>query len=160
MDTLLVTKVWRSNFSGNFLDKPWFKVRISVRMAKTTKRPSRILVADDNHAHCYALAKRLIQLGFEVRQAFDGYSALRGSRSLPDLIMMDVNMPGLDGLEVCRRVKRDPHSAHIPIILFSATVDVAECRELAQKAGGVDLFSTEQAVNLEPLIRSLIPKSN
>jgi len=125
-------------------------------MASTSKRPLRILVVDDNRAHCYAVAKRLVQVGYQVRQAYDGFSALRGSRSFPDLILMDVNMPGLDGFEVCRRVKQDPSSAHIPVILFSATVDVDECRALARKAGGIDLFPSEDAINLVPLIQSLI----
>lgn len=129
-------------------------------MPGSQTRPRRILVVDDNRAHCYALAKRMIQLGFEVRQAYDGYSALRGSRAFPDLILMDINMPGLDGFEVCRRVKQDPTSSHIPVILFSATVDVEECRTQARKAGGVDLFPASQTTNLEPLIRSLLTKAN
>ena len=129
-------------------------------MASTPKRPIRVLVVDDNHAHCYAVAKRLIQAGFQVRQAYDGYSALRGSRGFPDLILMDINMPGIDGFEVCRRVKQDPSSAHIPIILFSSTVDVEECRALAQKVGSVELFPAAEAINLGPFIRALMTPSN
>jgi len=129
-------------------------------MASTPKRPLRILVVDDNRAHCYALAKRLLHEGFQVRQAYDGYSALRGSRSFPDLILMDINMPGIDGFEVCRRVKRDPSSAHIPVILFSSTVDVEECRTLAIKAGGVDFFTAAEAINLAPLIHALTASPN
>ncbi len=122
-------------------------------------RPKRILVVDDNHAHCYALAKRLTKMGFQVRQAFDGYSALRGSRGYPDLIMMDINMPGIDGFEVCRRLKQDPTSAHIPVILFSATVDVEASRPLAREVGGIDLFPAAEAINLGTLIKSLISTS-
>jgi CheY-like chemotaxis protein len=129
-------------------------------MAAPPERKICILVADDNRAHCYALAKRLIHCGYQVRQVYDGYSALRGSRGFPDLIMMDVNMPGIDGLEVCRRVKQDPSSAHIPVILFSATVDVEECRVLARNAGGIDLIPAAQAIELVPLIHSLITKWN
>ena len=125
-----------------------------------TKRSPRILVVDDNRAHCYAVAKRLISLGFEVRQAYDGYSALRGSRAFPDLILMDVHMPGIDGFEVCRRVKKDPSSAHIPVLLFSATIDVEECRPLARQVGGEDLFPAAEAINLAPYIQSLITKPN
>jgi len=129
-------------------------------MVSTPLRQKRILVVDDNHAHCYALAKRLTHLGFQVLQAYDRYSALQRSRSCPDLILMDINMPGLDGFEVCRRVKQDPASAHIPIILFSATVDVEESRPLARKAGGVDLFPAADAINLEGLINSLIAQAH
>jgi CheY-like chemotaxis protein len=129
-------------------------------MASTPKRPARILVVDDNRAHCYALAKRLVHEGFQVRQAYDGYSALRGSRGFPDLILMDINMPGLDGFEVCRRVKSDPSSAHIPVILFSATVNVEECRALARKAGGIDLFPAGETANLVPMIQALMKPSN
>lgn len=127
-------------------------------MPASRKRPICVLIADDNHAHCYALAKRMSHLGYQVRQAYDGYGALRSSRTLPDLIMMDVHMPGLDGIEVCRRVKQDPASAHIPIILFSATLDVEECRPLVRAAGGVDLFPASEALNLASLVSSLIPK--
>ena len=129
-------------------------------MASALKRPIRVLVVDDNHAHCYAVAKRLLKEGFQVRQAFDGYSALRGSRGFPDLILMDVNMPGIDGLEVCRRVKRDPLSAHIPVILFSAALNVNECRELVIQAGGVDLFPAAEASNLSGFIQTLVSDSN
>lgn len=129
-------------------------------MPLAPKRSARILIADDNRAHCYALAKRLVSLGYEVRQAYDGYSALRGSRAFPDLILMDIHMPGIDGFEVCRRVKQDPASAHIPVLLFSATVDVEECRPLARQVGGEDLFPAKEAINLAPYIQSLISRPN
>ncbi len=129
-------------------------------MPGTPNRPLRVLVVDDNRAHCYALAKRLNQVGFQVRQAYDGYSALRGSRGFPDVILMDINMPGLDGFEVCRRVKTDPASAHIPVVLFSATVNIDECRAQARKAGGVDLFPAADAINMIQFIQSLVAKSN
>ncbi len=129
-------------------------------MPGTPNRPLRVLVVDDNRAHCYALAKRLNQVGFQVRQAYDGYSTLRGSRGFPDVILMDINMPGLDGFEVCRRVKTDPASAHIPVVLFSATVNIDECRAQARKAGGVDLFPAADAINMIQFIQSLVAKSN
>jgi CheY-like chemotaxis protein len=145
---------------GNFPDKPLLNSGIRLPMGSTPKRALRILVADDNHAHCYAVSKRLVSLGFEVRQAFDGYSALRCSRGFPDLILMDIHMPGLDGFEVCRRVKQDPTSAHIPVLLFSATIDVEECRPLALQVGGVDLFPAAEAINLAPYIHNLISRPN
>lgn len=129
-------------------------------MPTPAKRTPRVLVVDDNRAHCYAVSKRLISLGYEVRQAYDGYSALRSSRAFPDVILMDIHMPGIDGFEVCRRLKQDPTSAHIPVLLFSATVDVEECRVLARQVGGEDLFPAAQAINLAPYIENLIGRPN
>ncbi len=81
----------------------------------------KVLVADDEPAITELVAFALEMEGFLVIQAPDGPEALRlVKEEHPDLAMVDVMMPGLDGREVCRRIKEDPETADIPVLLFSA----------------------------------------
>lgn len=80
-----------------------------------------ILVVDDNEANVDILETRLLSQGFEVIAARDGEAALAAAReALPDLILLDVMMPGLDGFEVARRLKGDASLPFIPIIHVTA----------------------------------------
>ncbi len=81
----------------------------------------RILVADDELGTLELMTDLLTYSGYEVTQARDGLEALvRAREAPPDLALLDVMMPGLDGREVSRRLKADPVLAHIPVILQSA----------------------------------------
>jgi CheY-like chemotaxis protein len=81
----------------------------------------KVLVADDEQAITELVAFALEMEGYSVIQAPDGPEALRLIREEhPDLAMVDVMMPGLDGREVSRRIKADPETADIPVLLFSA----------------------------------------
>ncbi|HEX2922448.1 MAG TPA: response regulator [Chloroflexota bacterium] len=81
----------------------------------------KVLVADDEEAITELVAFALELEGFQVIQAPDGPEALRlAKEEHPDLAMVDVMMPGLDGREVSRRIKEDPTTARIPVLLFSA----------------------------------------
>jgi adenylate cyclase len=83
--------------------------------------PARILVVDDNETNRDILVTRLEAHGYQTLQAADGEEALACTRQqLPDLILLDVEMPKLDGFEVCRRLKGDPALPFIPIILVTA----------------------------------------
>ena len=85
--------------------------------------PARILVVDDNEINRDILVTRLQSHGYETLQASDGEQALAMVRDLlPDLILLDIMMPNIDGIEVCRRVKKDPALPFIPIILVTAKV--------------------------------------
>ncbi|HEX3504174.1 MAG TPA: response regulator [Xanthobacteraceae bacterium] len=84
-------------------------------------KPFRILVVDDNETNRDILMTRLEKHGYELLQAADGEEALACVRQhLPDLLLLDVEMPRLDGFEVCRRLKNDPSLPFIPIILCTA----------------------------------------
>jgi class 3 adenylate cyclase len=88
------------------------------------KTPARILVADDNPMNVDILQACLAFHGYEIVTAADGEEALARARAeQPDLILLDVMMPGLDGLEVCRRLKGDPSLPFTPIILVTARTD-------------------------------------
>jgi len=83
--------------------------------------PARILIVDDNETNRDILVTRLEKHGYELLQAADGEEALASAIAhLPDLILLDVEMPKLDGFEVCRRLKSDASLPFMPIILCTA----------------------------------------
>ena len=86
--------------------------------------PPRILVADDNETNRDILATRLEANGFEVLHAADGEQALAVMREQrPDLILLDIMMPKLDGIEVCKRIKADAALPFTPIVLVTAKAE-------------------------------------
>jgi class 3 adenylate cyclase/CheY-like chemotaxis protein len=88
------------------------------------RNPPRILIADDNAMNVDILQKRLAVHGYEILTAADGEEALAAAREkLPDLILLDVMMPKMDGMEVCRQLKGDPSGPFIPIVLVTAKAD-------------------------------------
>jgi len=83
--------------------------------------PPRILIVDDNEMNRDILVTRLATQGYELTQAADGEEALAAAKEqLPDLILLDIMMPKIDGIEVCRRLKGDPNLPFMPIILVTA----------------------------------------
>jgi len=91
------------------------------------RTPPRILVVDDNPANVDILQTRLAVHGYEILTASDGEEALAVAREKqPDLILLDVMMPRMDGLEVCRRLKADTALPFIPIILVTAKADTRD----------------------------------
>lgn len=90
-------------------------------------RPSRVLVADDTQAICELFRRLLTADGHEVISVGDGLSALDVVRDQhPDVILLDVNMPALDGLEVCRRLKADPATRLTPVVLITGLSDLSD----------------------------------
>src|SRR4028118_830024 len=100
-----------------------------------------ILVVDDTPTNLKVLFELLNQSGFKVSIAKSGESALeKVHHALPDLILLDVMMPGIDGFETCRRLQADPSTQEIPVIFMSAlseTVDKVKGFNL----GGVDYIT-------------------
>jgi adenylate cyclase len=86
--------------------------------------PPRILIVDDNETNRDILMARLGPQGYELTQAADGEEALAAAREqLPDLILLDIMMPKIDGIEVCKRIKADVTMPFTPIILCTAKAD-------------------------------------
>jgi two-component system cell cycle response regulator len=82
---------------------------------------ARILVVDDIEANVRLLEAKLTAEYYEVSTAMDGPTALAmAARDLPDIILLDVMMPGMDGFTVCRKLKEDPTTRHIPVVLITA----------------------------------------
>jgi diguanylate cyclase (GGDEF)-like protein len=85
--------------------------------------PTRVLIVDDDEDIRAYLDVTLELAGFEVVQASDGEAALRAAfDTVPDLVVLDVMMPGIDGLEVLRRLRRDARTSHLPVLLLTAKV--------------------------------------
>ncbi len=81
----------------------------------------RVLIVDDQDANRLLLRDLLESQGHEVTEAADGTEALqRVSEVAPDVVLLDIGMPGMDGFEVCRRLKADPATASIPVLLVTA----------------------------------------
>jgi len=80
----------------------------------------KILCVDDEEIQRYSIARILRQGGFEVIEAENGEQALRFALEQPNLILLDVNLPDMDGFEVCRRLRKDPATRFIPILHLSA----------------------------------------
>ena len=103
--------------------------------------PARILVVDDQPANIQLVGTVLGRLGYEIIPASDGVTALkRLALRLPDLILLDMLMPEMDGCEVCRRVRTNPEWKDIPVIFLSAADD-KDFIVRALEAGGVDYIT-------------------
>jgi CheY-like chemotaxis protein len=101
-----------------------------------------IMVVEDNEFSRDALSRRLERRGYRIVLAVDGEQAIQlGRDERPDLILMDLGLPRVDGLEATRRLKADPGTARIPIIVLSAHAMTLD-RDKALQAGGDD-FDTK-----------------
>lgn len=84
-----------------------------------------ILIIDDNPENLRLLSKMLIRRGYDVRQALNGIIALRAIEiQAPDLVLLDIMMPQMDGYEVCKSIKANPKTTEIPVIFLSALDEV------------------------------------
>jgi diguanylate cyclase (GGDEF)-like protein len=111
-----------------------------------------ILVVDDLADNLQILANTLSKQGYQVRCAKNGSTALRGASTiLPDLILLDIKMPDIDGYEVCQQLKANKETCDIPVIFLSALDDVLD-KVKAFEVGGVDYISKPIQVK-EVLVR-------
>ncbi len=100
-----------------------------------------ILVVDDNPENLRVLSNMLKQENYIVRVAQNGKQALASIvESEPDLVLLDVNMPEMNGLEVCKRVKSDPAYDNLPVIFISA-LDDSFNKSLGLAAGAIDYMT-------------------
>lgn len=97
-----------------------------------------ILIVDDTPENLRLLSIVLVQAGYSVRKALSGYMALMAVQTVvPDLILLDIMMPELDGYEVCQQLKSQPKTAQIPVIFLSALSEVFD-KVKAFNVGGSD----------------------
>jgi signal transduction histidine kinase len=116
-----------------------------------------ILYVDDDEAHRHTFSWLLQCAGFRMREARTGADALRLAAERPDLIVLDVNLPDIDGFEVCRRIKNQPATATIPILHVSGYFVRSEDRTQALE-GGADAYLTKPVEPREVIatIRALL----
>ena len=111
-----------------------------------------ILIVDDTPDNLRVLSAMLSNRGYEVRKALNGQRAIASVQSeLPDLILLDIKMPEMDGYEVCRQLKASPATQEVPIIFISALDDALD-KVRAFAAGGVD-YVTKPFQEAEVLAR-------
>jgi CheY-like chemotaxis protein len=109
-------------------NNPRLKIRGDVNMP-------RILLVEDNEMNRDMLSRRLQRKGYSVLIAVDGEQGLATAYSeIPDLILMDISLPFIDGYEVTRRLKANPRTKHIPVIALTAHALLTD-RDKAMKAG-------------------------
>jgi CheY-like chemotaxis protein len=113
---------------------------------------NRILVADDNQANCDLLEAYLADVDCELAFAHDGREALaRVADFRPDLILLDVMMPKLNGFEVCRQIKDDPANGRIMVLMVTALNELGDIERAV--ASGTDDFLSKPINKVELLKR-------
>jgi len=102
---------------------------------------ARVLVVDDILSNVKLLEAKLTAEYFEVITAFNGLECLaRMDEGVPDIVLLDVMMPGMDGFEVCRRIKSNPRTAHVPVVMVTA-LDQPSDRVAGLEAGADDFLT-------------------
>ena len=100
-----------------------------------------IMIVDDTPENLKLLAGVLKEEGYKVRAVLSGQMALTAARvAAPDLILLDINMPGMNGYEVCGQLKSDPQLQHIPVIFISALASEVDTVRVAE-VGAIDYIS-------------------
>jgi putative two-component system response regulator len=119
--------------------------------------PEKILIVDDELQNREVLRRLMTRLGYEATTASDGDAALRAiGTDRPDLVLLDVKMPGVDGVEVCRRIKAESSTRLVPVVLVT-TLAASEDRVRGIDAGADDFISKPPVVReLEARVRSLL----
>jgi len=121
------------------------------------QNPPKILIIEDNQASLDVMQARLVSQGYEVITAKDGAEGLERARErLPDLILSDIMMPKIDGLEVCRRIRSDPSLPFIPIILVTAKGDTADVVAGLEAGGDEYLTKPVNHTSLVARVKSML----
>ena len=131
-------------------------------MSVENSKKDTILLVDDTASNLEILVNFFTEQGFQVSVAVDGESALEQiDHDLPDLILLDVMMPGIDGFETCRRLKANPMTADIPVIFMTALSETMD-KVKGFSVGGVDYVTKPiqqeevlARVNTHLMLRSL-----
>lgn len=101
---------------------------------------AKVLIVEDSNVQALVLQQMLERRGLQVRRVSDGRSGLEQARQWsPDVIVLDVNMPDMDGFEVCRSLQADDQTSHIPIIMLTAQDDSSTLRH-SISLGAVDFI--------------------
>jgi phosphoserine phosphatase RsbU/P len=108
-------------------------------MAIPQRSSATALIVEDNLAQQYILAKHLSDAGYNVAVAGTMEKALTAAQKLPDVILLDVNLPDGSGFDICKHIKEDSHTRNIPVVFLSATHQTASAKDQGL-AVGADAF--------------------
>lgn len=97
----------------------------------------RVLVVDDNDVICQLVSKMLGRHGYDIVSACDGRSALEAALTGVDMVLLDLTMPGMNGLEVCRHLRAGAATARVPIVAMTGRTEARDVRA-AMQAGAND----------------------
>jgi CheY-like chemotaxis protein len=144
----------------------WMEDRYDLRefisrndKARGRRNWQRILAVDDEPNLLFALEETIVDLGCNCLTAVDGEEGLFFARkTLPDLVITDVQMPGMTGYELCRALKADPKTAPIPVIMVTVLTSKKECEEGYAAGAASYLFKPFHVRDLETQIRALLPR--
>jgi CheY-like chemotaxis protein len=120
-----------------------------------------ILAVDDNLAFNYAICHTLQQAGYQCLNAHTGSEALTmAENGRLDLVLLDVNLPDVNGFEVCRRLKAVPKTQNIPVVFLSAVQTSAHAKEMGKSVGGDGfLFAPVETAQLLTVIEGALLRS-
>lgn len=120
-----------------------------------------ILAVDDNPAFNYAICRTLQQAGYSCLHAQTGTGALAVAQDgRPDLVLLDINLPDVNGFEVCRRLKDDPRTRSIPVVFLSAAQTSAHAKEMGKSVGGEGfLFAPVETEQLLTVIQGVLARA-
>jgi two-component system alkaline phosphatase synthesis response regulator PhoP len=120
----------------------------------------KIMIVDDEMATLLPLKRSLESEGYIVIEAYDGYEAIKKAKTeMPELIILDIMLPGMDGIEVCSQLKKDVHTEKIPIIMLTAKDEVRH-RVEGLETGADDYVTKPFNLNeLKARIKSVLRRS-
>ena len=145
--------------SADHGEYPMHPVGASDEAHRTLRDPRRILIVDDMADMREALAIYFRHCGFIVNTASDGVAAIEAAQRLhPDVIVMDVELPRLDGLSAMREINHDPHTADIPVVILTA-YPIRAIKGGALQTGGRFVMKPCTPQELEKHICSLLESS-
>ncbi|HSD52251.1 MAG TPA: response regulator [Candidatus Methylomirabilis sp.] len=129
-------------------------------MATPTHPPAKTVLIIDDQPFFVTMQQNLLQRqGYRVVTASNGQEGLaKAKQHKPDLILLDIEMPGMDGFTVCEKLKQDEHLKHVPVIVLTSTQD-AKLNERAFKAGAeITLLKSVPADRMLNMLRIAIEK--
>lgn len=101
----------------------------------------RVLIVDDERLNLVMLEDELLEAGYDVLTASNGEEAIEKTLNLyPDVVLLDIVMPGLDGYEVCKRLKQSDKTSHIPVVMLTALLD-SQSRYKGLECGAIDFLN-------------------